>query len=304
MENSNLLDIKYTTYLRGIAILLIIIAHFAGGWTRYFTPCGGIGVAIFLFLSGYGINQSYKNNGLSYYFSKKIIRVVIPYFIIETIVFLFNEDFYLQEYVIDILGIKTRLWYIGFLYKQYIIYYILTKWFYKSRTSLFFIISFIILIYFPNIEAEQSFSFFTGFLVSQNNSFANKNINSKKIIVFAILLLLIGLTFLMIKQLPQIRIYIDSYIYNIIQCFIKLPIGLFIICFFTQLEYLRKNLIINYLGKISYEVYLIHIYLFAYINHCIYRGFIIIGLSIILAHIYYTFNKHLSYSIKSILGIK
>lgn len=47
-------------YVKGIAILLVIISHignFSG--KTWFTPLGGIGVAIFLFCSGYGVMSSY-----------------------------------------------------------------------------------------------------------------------------------------------------------------------------------------------------------------------------------------------------
>ena len=47
------LSFENTNCLRGIAILLIITQHISGKFgTNLFTPLGGTGVAIFLFLSG------------------------------------------------------------------------------------------------------------------------------------------------------------------------------------------------------------------------------------------------------------
>ncbi|QIU95521.1 acyltransferase family protein [Bacteroides faecium] len=52
------MDLKYTTALKGLAIFLIVMGH-----TIYFMnpsiqtgPIREIGVAIFLMLSGYGVN--------------------------------------------------------------------------------------------------------------------------------------------------------------------------------------------------------------------------------------------------------
>ena len=41
-----------------------MLSHFTGNMSRIFTPLGGIGVAMFLILSGYGLNESFKKNGL------------------------------------------------------------------------------------------------------------------------------------------------------------------------------------------------------------------------------------------------
>jgi peptidoglycan/LPS O-acetylase OafA/YrhL len=57
------LNKTHSTIYKGIAILLIITCHFMGRFghgIRVFTPLGGIGVAIFLILSGYGMNESWN----------------------------------------------------------------------------------------------------------------------------------------------------------------------------------------------------------------------------------------------------
>mgnify|MGYP004627064423 CR=1 FL=1 len=55
------MSISHTNICRAVAAIIIILQHVSGGFgIRYFTPLGGIGVAIFLILSGYGLNESYK----------------------------------------------------------------------------------------------------------------------------------------------------------------------------------------------------------------------------------------------------
>lgn len=55
------MSVQHTNICRAVAAIIIILQHVAGGFgIRYLTPLGGIGVAIFLILSGYDLNESYK----------------------------------------------------------------------------------------------------------------------------------------------------------------------------------------------------------------------------------------------------
>ena len=73
----------YTDVLRAIAILLIIFHHATiNADINVFMPLGGIGVAMFLLLSGYGITCSYKKYGLAHYWRKKAARIWLPYMLL------------------------------------------------------------------------------------------------------------------------------------------------------------------------------------------------------------------------------
>lgn len=75
-------DRKLTEAFRGIAILLIMTQHLAGHLgTNIFTPFGGIGVAIFLVLSGFGLNESFKKNGINGFLTRKFYRIWLPFFL-------------------------------------------------------------------------------------------------------------------------------------------------------------------------------------------------------------------------------
>ncbi|MBS6711888.1 MAG: acyltransferase family protein [Ruminococcus sp.] len=45
----------------------------------------GVGVSLFLILSGYGLAMSYSKNGLAHYWTKKIQRVWIPYVFVQLV---------------------------------------------------------------------------------------------------------------------------------------------------------------------------------------------------------------------------
>lgn len=138
-ENNKILSFETSNILRGIAILLVIFQHIGGSFgTNLLTPLGGTGVAIFLVLSGFGLNESFKKKGLNYYWKNRIIRVFIPYFILISLISCFSKNFDIRIYFLDILGIKTSYWYISFLLKQYILYYISTRFFYQFRLPIIF----------------------------------------------------------------------------------------------------------------------------------------------------------------------
>lgn len=83
--------------------------------TVIFSPLGGTGVALFLLLSGFGLNESFKTHGLSCYWRKKSLRVLMPYFSVATVLYICRWEFSWGAYLLDITGLKTHYWYIAFL---------------------------------------------------------------------------------------------------------------------------------------------------------------------------------------------
>ena len=68
-----------TDALRGIAIIMVLTGHI--GLAMHCKPIGHLGsfgVTLFLFLSGFGLNESFKKNGLKQYWPKKLRRVWLP----------------------------------------------------------------------------------------------------------------------------------------------------------------------------------------------------------------------------------
>ena len=78
----NKISFKESKSLKGIAIIMIVVSHVVPIYGLHFVNIlGVIGVALFLFLSGYGLQRSYENKGLEDYFLKKLIKVYVPYII-------------------------------------------------------------------------------------------------------------------------------------------------------------------------------------------------------------------------------
>ena len=83
------------SYFMGVAILWIFIFHFyiwyegTRPWWIYFFSEGQTGVDIFIFLSAYGLEASYKKNGIKKYFKNRAKRILPVYILFLTTLFVF-----------------------------------------------------------------------------------------------------------------------------------------------------------------------------------------------------------------------
>lgn len=281
-----ILSIEQTQYLKGIAILLIILCHTIGQAkeTTIATPLGGIGVAMFLFMSGYGLQESYKKNLLSGFWRKKILRIFVPYTIFITIKSIILSDFNLKEYLLDIFFINTSYWYIGYLIKFYIVFYISSLFNEKYKIPVLALGTILSLLLLPEIEAEQSFSFILGVIAS----IRIKEIRSfswKGLYIIAGITIIIGISALGVKQLPVVRQ--NEFLFFLCELLIKLPTAIGIMVLTGKL--LPKNRIIMMCGIYSLELYLIHMQTLKIIQHSTIQIYILSLLIFILTTTLFSF---------------
>lgn len=274
--------------------MIIMLCHVSGTMgTVAFTPLGGIGVALFLFISGYGLNESWKSRGAHQYWWKKIKRVFIPYAIIVTILALWHGIPDIKAFLLDIFGIKTSYWYIGYLLKWYVIFWATTKYIYKYRMPIMILCALFFLILMPNLEAEQSLSFVFGVWVSISAD-KIKELKPRHIIYLGIASFIVGASFLALKQMPAIRAHESDYIYNIVQLFIKLPFAISImsaVWFFPTIWHSRLLL---FAGAVSYEVYLLHMPFYPMTNGSILYAIALIAASLLAAALFHRLTSFTS----------
>lgn len=118
----DVLSLSNTSVYRGYAILIIMLCHIAGCWNFVgFTPFGGIGVAMFLFLSGYGLNESWKKNGLKSFWKKKVLCVIFPYVLFRMIWLMIDGSILDGSAYFSIVNCShSSFWYIDYLVRCYI----------------------------------------------------------------------------------------------------------------------------------------------------------------------------------------
>lgn len=268
-ESISFLDRNYTEILKGYAILLVLWSHVGSylGVNGIEFP-SGVGVSIFLILSGYGIEKSFKKHGLKYYWKKRIIRVWLP-FAISDIVFLIIEQRkvpflkILMNYTF-IQEIYPFIWYFRFVFVCYFIFWLCAKMFQDQRRrvammfaicSLWFIVrSTIFIDETPFLEPRQMFCFPIGILLARGG------VTSKKRVQYSLLAICSSVIIYGAIHLPSLGYeHISVIMYNILSVFTCMLCALGFIFLIDRAPLLQNNGLV-YIGNISFEIYVIHRY--------------------------------------------
>lgn len=286
-------DKTYTTVSKGIAILLIMVCHCGCHWegARLLTPCGGIGVSMFLITSGYGLNESFKHCGLRQFWKKRLGRVYLPYMIC-VLLFAVTMKWNGKQCVMNFLCIQNPYWFVTYIIGCYIIYWLTTKFMYKYRMVILMALSIMAVIFLPGLQAEQSFGFITGIWLSENRQkllLFRQRRNAYVGVAFS--LLCIGMLFLALKQLPIVRSEASGISMNVIQCLIKYPLGLGILLAMGLSNKILTNRFLYLSGIISYELYLMHFPFYQLIGIKLWPALLLMVGSYAGAYLFYRVNN-------------
>lgn len=309
---SEFLGFSQTNSIRGLAILMVILMHSSCNFgLRIFTPFGGIGVALFLILSGYGLTESYKRKGLQFFWKSKFNKIWIPYAIVLSVCTIWSSSF--KPYVIvQYCLIDSPFWYISFLFYNYILFYVCHKYefLYKYRFAIFLVFAFILFAFDTRIRAEQCLCFVTGMWISDYKKMVYKFLLNKNTVLCTIILLFgISASALFLKQLPTFRGQMEHVrlFQNIIELLIKYPFAIATIVVFTtsifdriQRSQLIGNRFLGFCSKISLELYIIHFSLLDILNkeYQVFSILTFLGLSFVLSILLYRLKNHITLWIK------
>lgn len=270
---------QYRPELMGIATLLIIICHAPvfgvqmPRWMSTIMSNGGLGVDIFLFLSGMGIYNSYLNNsqkgrGLLYWLLKRYIRIIIPLaLIIIPIRFCFSDGYNnTSSMLMELCGLgslfgKSPLWFISCI----LILYLLTPLFTfvlcgKRKIEWLILLSliFFIIAYMPPHSNIWHFmmnrwpSYLLGFTLAQN--IKEQKTGSLWFFVFI-----------------PILVYILLYSFNHVffthfSLFGLQGISVMTICSVIINKYRHMNVFLSFMGTISLESYITNEYVLRFLS--------------------------------------
>ena len=115
------------TLLKGVGILLVLLGHM-----QHIIWGGAAGVALFLIASGYGIHESFCENGTKGYWAKRIKKVYIPYFLVALINVLAHFPWGKKMCLMTLFGLDfgmnldSTMWYISYIFLWYAAFYILS----------------------------------------------------------------------------------------------------------------------------------------------------------------------------------
>ncbi len=181
------LSVLQTNQMKGIAILIIIVHHvaLALGNTGYLSLLHHLGfpsVSIFLVLSGYGIFLSIEKKGLHNFFSKRVMRVYIPFVLAMTCKILIFDYFILNErnrvassfvnIFVSPATLDMNMWFIIYILFWYCITYVIFSLNKSNRAKIFYLFFTAILVGIspaPETWVENSFSFPFGCWIAANS---------------------------------------------------------------------------------------------------------------------------------------
>lgn len=265
--------------LKGLGIMAVLICHIGGySGLTYFTPLGGIGVALFLFCSGYGLRCSYTDTGLKHFWKKKIIGVYSTYFLIELVTaFVFARN--LKTIVLDLLLIRPAYsygWYMQYLFGCYLIFWLVFKFIKRENIRIITLCSLSVCSFFvfDGLRGEQAFSFVAGVLTAMLGH--NKAPRCKRTMVLSIIALFVSVVLLAVKQHPVVRQQ-NPYILTALDLLIKSLAAAGLIYLTYAIDFIEKYFgkVFSFFGKISYVLYLIHGYLIIIIRDDLLGNYII-----------------------------
>ena len=266
-RNTDILSHENTLWTQGISAIMVMLMHFImqiEGYPRIVNILGSIGVAAFLFISGFGLNESYKKSGLAGYWHKRIVRVIIPCWLVFLFKLPFEEQFSLSRLVHNLLFTDSELWFVDYIVRWYIIYWLARKLSPRHTTKILAVFS-VAFIFAQQLMCEQAFSFFCGYIVSQHYDKVRQT-SRGRIIKFTAAAFAYGTAFMLIKEIPFVRGYIGTVPFNVILLNIKLPLAVAIITAPYILPQLKRLRPISWFGKISYEIYIVHFFVLPFVT--------------------------------------
>lgn len=293
LNSSVLFQRNHTNCVRGLSVLLIVVFHVLLTWDgmpRYINLTGSVCVAAFLFLSGYGIHESYKKSGLAHYWTKRFKRIILPYTLFITVLIPFTSDFSWKDYLLDITYIHSSYWFIEFIVWNYLVYWIAQRFFPNHLWLLFLLFGLFALNILMQIEAEQAFSFAAGVWASQHIG-RLRGMGYRKLTALTVGCFLFGLFFLLLKEIPAIHSYKYTLTYHYILLCIKLPMAIPLVMLPLFMPILLRSRLLYLAGISSLEIYLVHMALIDIIEmNYLYLLFYVL-LTVVITYLFYHVNQ-------------
>ena len=267
---------KSTKSLKGLLALLIIFHHVSQKITTgenfsNFEYMGRYIVALFFFLSGYGLYFQYSNNAtyMENFLKKRLVRIFIPFFVFIVIYVFYratlgevvNVDFFLSFWR-DHSNIVYNGWFVNSIIVLYVIFYVSFKM--KDSKSSFYMLIFLTLVYIflkvyqnhGDWEYVSMMAFLLGIFWMKNRISIDKYIEENYfvfLVSFSILMYVFRHYEAIMKNIGITNKYVY---YGIVGNLCTMVFVVYFLLLTNKLDFSNKYL--NFLGDISFEIYMIH----------------------------------------------
>lgn len=262
-----------TKILKAISIISVILAH-AYGWANIFgkLPVYRIiicycqcGLALFFFLSGYGVYNSYINKGLSGYWDNKFKKIFIPAAVIQSIWLvvcrIVGKNNYTDDNLYLVFGDITcinpidkldgTMWFLSFIFFCYFSFFCIHKVIRNKRYALIALVAYwVVLLPWMGKIWESVYYFTPAFVVGV--LFAALLGNGKLVISKNIQILL----FLLLGTMSALYVVYYCRKNNIVDTIASIIMTIFMI-FGIKLINTQYLKVFNWIGNYSFYVYLL-----------------------------------------------
>lgn len=308
-DKENFLSKEDSQSLKAISAILIVLHHLSQRVginliTLPFIEIGKYSVALFLFLSGYGVMSSYVNNKnyLNGFLRRRILTIYIP-FMISNIIFIIidnikGEKFGLLEVIEYTLGIKLIdgiMWFIFSIIIFYVIFYLAFKFTTIKRGTINLIIGTIgylvlgILFDLGTTITNISFAFAGGSIVAIYKEKFVELLQKKYVLKISGIICILGVT--RIVSILCGNIFLREFILSIS------TLSYAVLLVSLSKRFKLNGEIVKSLGIISFEIYLLHNKLIAVmpnINRSIAVAIFYFFVLIIFSYIFSKMNSKIS----------
>lgn len=270
-DAQDLFSKDYTSVLKGICCIIVVMVHIRDGYMNPLQEAigsfGYICVTLFFMISGYGMQLSFekKTDYLHHFWRNRLLALLVPCFLINVFSFVlfgaldgafaFRSLWYINDYVLVLL--QYCVWF-------YLVMKLKRKCAISNRVSdmmliIGVVVSSLIAFFFTDRGSSsllgwrcERFGLIYGLLLFRfNRSIKEWLIQNRlpKIILFTLSCAILGLLYLRFKNV----FFLGEYL-------LKIILGATIIVWILLLSVKRQfgNKISFWLGRISYEVYLLH----------------------------------------------
>lgn len=282
---------QVTNYSKGVAICFVMFGHILvyrwwllPTWLPPFLRVSTLSVGVFAFLSGYGLTKSIHKSGTDGFFSKRFTTIYVPFFV-TTVFFTcqFRGSYhsmanfivllkYLTLYLDFTSAIDGTMWFITFICTWYIIFYVLFRFIKNDPLKIIIMVILSVIAYYMFsqnhkywrlwiVYSNQLFNIPLGvfFATYENNKYIQRFLRERKINV-PIMIAQTALIVIIYWQVLYIGIKdYDSPAtgrFNFFQTVANMLWGTWIPLLFT-LYFNRTSVILDFLGGISFEAYLL-----------------------------------------------
>ena len=261
--NNNYLGFDNSIAIKGLFAVVVMLHHITneadcGKFMFLFNFSGFIAVSVFFFYSGYGLMYSYTNkeNYLNGFVKKRISKILLPYIIIVliySIVKIIIDKMTITQILMTFVNgypVADYSWFVIAIMILYAFFFIAFK-ICKNQNSAILLLSAFVIIY-SCIASYLNFgspviAFLLGIYWKKFDKRILANV-SKNYSLY-----LIALSALFFITFASYHLIADSELYLIINALLFVSVVMVL-----QMKIKINNVMLRFLGKISFEIYMIH----------------------------------------------